>query len=163
MREKKIKSGTLKFQHKSIEDPHFCTNLYKHKPPLNLNFIGILRLTFEQLNTVDQDLVQEYFRRNAVYFKVITAAKSGEKYFKKLDFRKKPRVEQPKCLKISEDSNELIQSIKTFQYLDKKVFSCKVCEHLTDSETSIQSHVQNYHILPKRRMSEQDIVIHYID
>ena len=112
---------------------------------------------------MDQDLVQEYFRRNAVYFKIITAAKSGEKYFRKLDFRKKSKVEQPKCLKISEDSNELIQSIKTFQYLDKKVFSCKVCEHLTDSETSIQSHVQNYHILPKRRMSEQDIVIHYID
>ena len=108
-------------------------------------------------------MVQEYFRRSAVFFKVISTVNTGEKYFKKINFQKKSKVEEQKCSSISKDSAELIRSIKTFHYLDKRVFSCKICEYLTDKEDKIQCHVQNYHIMPTRRMSEQDIVIHYID
>ena len=108
-------------------------------------------------------MLTEYFRRNAVFFKVLSSVTTGQKYFKKITYHKKSKIDEEKCLKVSEYSGDLIRSIKTFHYLDKKVFSCKICEYLTDKEDKIQLHVQNIHILPRRRMSEQDIVIHYIE
>lgn len=62
-----------------------------------------------------------------------------------------------------EDLNEMIRSIKTFQYFDKTLFSCKICNFMTEAKEKIERHVTVVHIQPKRRMSERDIVIDYIN
>ena len=125
-----------------------------------------LRITFDQVNEEDCALVQEYFRKNAVYFKVTNLSSLGEMYFKKLNFRNKSKVEETSCVDVEcreEDLEEMIHCIKTFQYLDKQLYSCKLCEYLSDNNKQMKNHVYNLHIVPKRRMSEQDIVINYIE
>lgn len=79
-----------------------------------------------------------------------------------MNFRKKSKVEEPKCIG-KEELDELIHCIKTFKYLDKTLYTCKVCEYLSENIQQIENHVYNFHILPKRRMSEIDIVINYIE
>merc|ERR1739848_251149 len=48
-----------------------------------------IRLTFEQLSEENKTLVHEYFRRNAVYFKVLNNSTQREIYFRKLNLGKK--------------------------------------------------------------------------
>ena len=79
-----------------------------------------------------------------------------------MNFKKKPKVQDTKCLQ-KEELEELVHSIKTFKYLDKHLYSCKVCDYLSDNMGQMQNHVYNFHVLPKRRMSELDIVINYIE
>ena len=125
------------------------------------------RITFENISEEDANLIQEYFRRNAVYFKVNTNLSTfGEMYFKKINFRNKSKVEDTICgvgVCREEELEELIQCIKTFKYLDKQLHSCKLCEYMSDNSKQMENHVYNFHILPKRRMSEHDIVINYIE
>ena len=73
----------------------------------------------------------------------------------------KPELEM-KC-ENNEDLGEMIRSIKTFQYFDKTLFSCKICNFMTEAKPKIERHVAVVHIQPKRRMSERDIVIDYIN
>ena len=80
-----------------------------------------LRITFDHVNEEDCALVQEYFRKNAVYFKVTNLSSLGEMYFKKLNFRNKSKVEETSCVDVEcreEDLEEMIHCIKTFQYLN---------------------------------------------
>ena len=100
-----------------------------------------------------------------MYFKVLnnSTQRQREIYFRKLNLGKKSKVEENKSARDDELDDELVHSIRTFQYLDKQLYSCKTCEYLTDEYANVENHIYNFHILPKRRMSEQDIVIHYIE
>ena len=82
-------------------------------------------------------------------------------FFKKINPGEKSEQEM-KCENIG-DLGELIRSIKTFQYFDKTLFSCKICNFMTEAKQKIERHVAVVHIQPKRRMSERDIVIDYIN
>ena len=82
-------------------------------------------------------------------------------FFKKITPGEKTEHEI-KC-ENTEDLGEMIRSIKTFQYFDKTLFSCKICNFMTEVKQKIERHVAVVHVQPKRRMSERDIVIDYIN
>ena len=63
----------------------------------------------------------------------------------------------------TEELNEMINCIKTFRYLDKNLLCCKICSFMTEGRDQIERHVLIFHIQPKRRMSERDIVIDYLN
>ena len=86
---------------------------------------------------------------------------SDEIFFKKLTPREKSDGEV--ISEKPEELDEMVESIKTFQYLDKVLLSCKICNFLTDGRDSIERHVRIFHIQPRRRMSERDIVINYVN
>ena len=87
---------------------------------------------------------------------------SDEIFFKKMTLG--DRTEQEiECETTAQDLDEMIRSIKTFKYFDRNIFSCKICNFMTEARQKIERHVTVIHIQPKRRMSERDVVIDYIN
>ena len=102
-----------------------------------------------------------FLSQQGIYGKVLSKLSSEEMFFKKMTAGDKSE-EEMKCENI-EDLDEMIRSIKTFQYFDKTLFSCKICNFMSEAKPKIDRHVAVVHIQPKRRMSERDIVIDYIN
>ena len=84
-------------------------------------------------------------------------------FFKKMTPGDKTEQEMKCENTAAADLDEMIRSIKTFQYFDKNIFSCKICNFMTEARQKIERHVTVVHIQPKRRMSERDVVIDYIN
>ena len=100
------------------------------------------------------------FRQHGIFCKVLKDISSDEIFFKKLTSKDKSDGEVI-CEK-PEQLDDMVKSIKTFKYLDKILLSCKICNFLTEGRDKIERHVRIFHIEPRRRMSERDIVINYV-
>ena len=120
-----------------------------------------IRISIEKFSVEDSGYLAEYFRRNGIYFKMNEEPVVGEVFFKKLQRGKKLSNDQSE-MTVGE-TECLIDSFKTFQYLDKILYSCNICGHLSTVKSKLESHVYFSHVLPKRRMSEADIVKDYLE
>ena len=115
------------------------------------------------LQKEDEEFFREYFRRQAVYFKKIESSNLDEVYFQKLQRGKKCSEYQVERVPSGVEMECLVDSVKTYQYLDKTLFCCTFCGHLGLMKSEVELHVYNYHIATKRRLTEADMVINYLD
>ena len=116
---------------------------------------------FNKIEEENQNFIMEYFSHQGIYGKVLSKLSSEEMFFKKMTAGDK--TEEEMNWENTADMGEMIRSIKTFQYFDKNIFSCKICNFMTEARQKIERHVTLVHIQPKRRMSERDVVIDYIN
>ena len=118
-----------------------------------------IRVILEQLDDKGKTLLVEYFRRNAIYFKVSSKPLEEQIFFKPVQ---KPALQKYDSYDPSE-LEDYVNTIKTFKYLDRDTFCCKVCDYYSEKRDTVIRHVNEFHIKPKKRMSDHDSVINYIE
>jgi hypothetical protein len=121
--------------------------------------VNRIRVYLEQLLDERKTMLMEYFRRNAIYFKILSNILDDRIFFKP--------VQKPTLHKYDSDAtselDDYVNTIKTFKYLDRDTFACKVCDYYNENKDIVIRHVNEFHIKPKKRMSDHDIVINYIE
>ena len=105
--------------------------------------------------------INPLIRQQGIFCKVLSELSSDEIFFKKMTHH--DRSEEEVESGMIGDFDEMIKSIKTFQYLDKVLLSCKICNFMAEGREKMERHILIFHIQPKRRMSEKDIIIDYVD
>ena len=118
-----------------------------------------IRICFEGIGDDRKALLREYFRRNAIYFKILSRTLHDRIFFKPVQKPAPPKYDSNKPAEL----DDFVNTIKTFKYLDRITFTCKVCEYYNENKDTVIRHVNEFHIEPKKRMSDRDIVIQYIE
>ena len=116
-------------------------------------------MCLEHLDNDRQSLLTQYFRQQAVYCRVTNTPSKERMFFSPLE---------RSCVHTydsfdPEDLARYVSTINTFKYLDRDTFACKVCHFYADSRETVIRHVNEFHIKPKRRMSDHDLVTDYIE
>lgn len=118
-----------------------------------------IRICFEALEEGDKATLREYFRRNAIFFRVLTGSQDDPIFFKPVQKAATPRYDSGKPEKLE----VFIDTIRTFQYQDRITFTCKVCGFIGDCRSKVVAHITEFHIEPKRVLEDRDLVIDYIE
>ena len=116
-----------------------------------------IRICLEQMK--DTTLLTQYFRQNAIFCRICDIESEERKFFS-------PLQKSSSHIYDSYDSYDLsnhVSTIKTFKYLDRDTFACKVCDFYGDKKDTVIRHVNEFHIKPRRRMSDHDTVKNYIE
>ena len=121
----------------------------------NLNILDRL----EQLDQVKKKEFVNYFSRNAVFLRTLDDTVKDSNFFK-LMLGDHP-IEYKQV--VEGDMDKYIDTIQTFKYLDRDTFICKFCQFYCETRETVKHHINEFHIKPKRRMSEEDLVIEYIE
>jgi len=121
---------------------------------------GRVRLCFEEIDSAAIALLKEYFRRAAIYFKVVAKVEGGDRIF----FKPVVKGAPPKY-----DTNKpgnldmFLETIETTKHEKRLTFSCKVCEYFNEDKDVVARHVREFHVEPRRTMTERDLVMDYIE
>ena len=118
-----------------------------------------IRICFESIGDDRKALLREYFRRNAIYFKILSRTLHDRIFFKPVQKPVPPKYDSNKPPEL----DDFVNTIKTFKYLDRITFTCKVCEYYNENKDTVIRHVNEFHIEPRKRMSDRDIVTQYIE
>jgi len=118
-----------------------------------------IRISFQAIGDGEKATLREYFRRNAIFFRVLTGVQDDRIFFKPVRKPDPPKYDssQPEKMEV------FIDTIRTFQYQDRITFTCKVCGFLGESRAQVSHHVSELHIEPRRRLEDRDLVIDYIE
>ena len=118
-----------------------------------------IRICFEGITDDRKALLREYFRRNAIYFKIICRTLHDKIFFKPVQKPVPPKYDSNKPAEL----DDFVNTIKTFRYLDRITYTCKVCEYYNENKDTVIRHVSEFHIEPRRRLSDKEIVSQYIE
>jgi len=118
-----------------------------------------LRITFQAVGDGEKATLREYFRRNAIFFQVLTGVQDDRIFFKPVQKAVPPKYDSSKPEKLE----VFIDTIKTFQYQDRITFTCKVCGWLGESRAQVAHHVSELHLEAQRRLEDRDLVTDYIE
>ena len=118
-----------------------------------------IRVCIEPMEGEKKAKLTEYFQRSAIYFKVCSRPLQDRIFFTPVQRQAVQKYDSYD----SEELDDYVNTIKTFKYLDRDTFACAVCDYYSDKWDSVTRHAHEFHIKPKRRMSDHDIVIDYIE
>lgn len=84
-----------------------------------------IRICFDSIGDGEKATLREYFRRNAIFFRVLTGIQDDRIFFKPVQKQLPHKYDSSK----PEELEVFIDTIRTFQYQDRITFTCKVCGH----------------------------------
>ena len=117
-----------------------------------------IRICFEKITDQRKALLREYFRRNAIFFRLLSKVTQDRIFFKPIN--------KPPALKY--DSNkpppldDFVKTVKSLKFLDRVTYTCKVCQFYNEKKDVVIRHVNRFHITPRETISDRDVLVQYI-
>ena len=120
-----------------------------------------IRICFQAIDDGKKALLREYFRRNAIYFKIINQTLPDKIFFKPVRKALQPKYDSNKPLPLA----DFVNTIKTIKYFDRTTYTCKVCNFYNVEKEAVLRHVTKFHLALKTRkqLSDKDIFMQYIN